>query len=90
MNKEFKRNVLITEITNELCDFKNDNLYQCPNCEKIFEWDDVNYNPEESSYTCPKCRTTFNENGLQNVSVIDYIEEIYLTYKGEEERWKIQ
>lgn len=85
MNNQLLKNVIFNEITNELDNFKNENLYQCQHCGKIFEWNDVDYNPEENSYTCPECRTTFNEEELQNASVIDYIEEWYLTYKGEEQ-----
>jgi transposase-like protein len=84
MNSEFERNVVLNEIADELSDFKSESLYQCPYCEKILKWDDVNYYPEESSYTCPKCLTTFNENELQTVSLITYIEEMFLRYKGDE------
>jgi len=90
MNKEFEKKIVLNEITNELNKFTNKDLYQCPYCEETFEWDDMNYNPEESSYTCPKCRVTFDETELQNISILDYIEEIYLTYKGVKNETKFE
>ena len=46
---------------------------------------ETNYNPEESTYTCPKCRQTFNENELLEVTLLDYITDLFITYKGEKE-----
>lgn len=82
MKKEIEQQFVFNSILEELKEFKNRNLYRCPYCEKIFEWNDVNYNPEDSIFTCPKCTTAYEETELENISMYDYIEEIYLTYKG--------
>lgn len=82
MKKEIEQQVVFNSILEELKEFKNKNLYRCPYCKKIFEWNDVNYNPEDGTFTCPKCTTTYDETELENISMYDYIEEIYLTYKG--------
>ena len=81
-------NNILEEIKNDLQKFKHEDLKQCPYCSEFFEWDDVNYNPEESTYTCPICRETFDEKELQSVSFIDYIEEVFAVYKGEKENGK--
>jgi predicted RNA-binding Zn-ribbon protein involved in translation (DUF1610 family) len=88
MNKEVLKNCILEEIKDDLEQFKNENLICCPNCDKITKWDDVNYNPEENEYTCPNCQFTTCETDFFNVSILDYIEEIYLSYKtkyGDEE-----
>ena len=60
-------------------------LKQCPYCSEVFEWDDVNYNPEESTYICPICRETVDETDLQSVGFIDYIEEVFSVDRGANE-----
>lgn len=75
-------NNILEEIKNDLQKFKHQNLKQRPCCNEIHEWDDANYNPEEQTYTCPICRKTFDENELQSISFIDFIEEIFAVYKG--------
>lgn len=75
-------NNILEEIKSDLQKFKHEDLKQCPYCSEVFEWDDVNYNPEESTYICPICRETFDEKELQSVSFIDYIEEVFAVYKG--------
>lgn len=82
MKKIFK-DVVFDEIKNTLEKFTSKNLYQCPNCDCINEWDDTNYNPEESTYTCKECRQTFDENELQQVTLLDYITDLFITYKGD-------
>ena len=76
-------NNILEEIKNDLQKFKHENLKECPYCGEIFEWDDVNYNPEESTYTCKECRQTFDENELQQVTLLDYITDLFITYKGD-------
>lgn len=80
MKKELK-GLMFNELTNELDKFENNNLYKCPCCGKTFGWDDVNYYPEESIYTCPECFQTLDENQLQIVTALDYIEQVYLCYR---------
>ena len=53
-------NNILEEIKNDLQKFKHEDLKQCPYCSEVFEWDDVNYNPEESTCICPICRETFD------------------------------
>ena len=84
MKKIFK-NVVFDEIKNTLEKFTNKNLYQCPNCDCIDEWDDTYYNPEDSTYTCKKCMHTFNENELLEVTLLDYITDLFITYKGDKD-----
>ena len=81
-------NNILEEIKNDLQKFKHEDLKQCPYCSEVFEWDDVNYNPEESTYICPICRETVEETDLQSVNFIDYIEEVFSVYKGEKENGK--
>ncbi len=81
MDKDLEKKLVINDLLDNLRQFKSETLHRCPCCEKIIEWDDVNYNPEERTYTCPHCNNTFDENELENISIYDYIEEIYLTYK---------
>ena len=82
MKTDFEQSILLNGLSNDLKTFESKKLYRCPYCEKIHEWDDVNYNPEDGTFTCPKCTTTYDETELENISMYDYIEEIYLTYKG--------
>ena len=88
MKKEIEQKIVFNEILEDLKQFKNKNLYRCPYCDAMIEWDDVNYNLEESTYICPICRETFDEKELQSVSFIDYIEEVFAVYKGEKENGK--
>ena len=48
---EFEEKVVYEAIKDELKKFRNNSLYRCPHCEKIIEWNDANYNPEESTFT---------------------------------------
>ena len=80
--KDFQKNVVLSEIKNTLEKFTNKNLYECPCCECINEWDYKNYNPEECTYTCNECLNLFDENELQEVTFLDYITEIFINYKG--------
>ena len=86
---EFEEEIVYETIKDELKKFRNSNLYKCSYCEKFIEWDDANYNPEESTYICPICRETFDEKELQSVSFIDYIEEVFSVYKGVNRKWEI-
>lgn len=82
MKKDFEEKIVFNQMIEELKDFKNEKLYRCPYCEKIIEWDDANYNPEENTFTCPLCNETYDETELECISIYDYIEEMYLTYKS--------
>ena len=78
---EFEEEILYETIKDELKKFRNSNLYKCSYCEKFIEWDDANYNPEESAYSCQKCKHTFNENELEALSIFDIIEEMFIAFK---------
>lgn len=78
---EFEEEVIFNAIKNELKNFRNNNLYRCSCCEKIIEWDDANYNPEEETYTCQKCKHTLNESELEALSIYELIEEMFLAFK---------
>ncbi len=81
MKKEIKEQIVLKEIVDDLKQLEHKNLHQCPYCDEVFEWNDVDYNPEEQTYTCPYCKQTFDENELQSVSFIDYIQEMFLAYQ---------
>ena len=78
---EFEEEIVYETIKDELKKFRNSNLYKCPYCEKFIEWDDANYNPEESAYSCQKCKHIFNENELEALSIFDIIEEMFIAFK---------
>lgn len=81
--KEIYKKIVFDEIRETLDKFTSKSLYQCPCCEKIIEWDDANYYPDENSYTCPECMHSFDEDALQEITLLDYIEELFLRYKGD-------
>ena len=56
MSKELEELAFLNGLRDDLKQFESKNIYRCPCCEKIQEWDDVNYNPEENTYTCPYCK----------------------------------
>lgn len=80
MNKELQEKITLNAIIEDLIKFKHKDLHQCPYCDETFEWNDADYNPEEQTYTCPVCRQNFDENELQNITFVDYIQETYLAY----------
>ena len=53
MNKDLKEQIILSSIIEDLRKFEHKDLYQCPYCDEVFEWNDVDYNPEEQAYTCP-------------------------------------
>lgn len=83
MKNKFEENVILNSIIDELRKFEHKDMYQCPNCDLYFSWDDVDYNPEEGIYICPHCKEIIQEEDLQSVNLIDYIEDVFMTYKGE-------
>ena len=80
MNKELQEKITLNAIIEDLRKFEHKDLHQFPYCDETFEWNDADYNPEESPYTCPVCRQTFDKNELQNITFVDYIQETYLAY----------
>ena len=78
---EFEEKVVYEAIKDELKNFRNNSLYRCPHCEKIIEWNDANYNPEESVYTCQKCNDAFEEYELEELSMFDFLEEMFLAFQ---------
>ena len=81
MNKDLKEQIILSSLIDDLRKFEHKDLHQCPYCDEVFEWNDVDYNPEEQAYTCPFCKETFDENELQSVSFIDYIQEMFLAFQ---------
>lgn len=53
--------------------YNESRMYRCPECGAMIEWDDDCYDSEESTYTCPQCETTFDEDELQALSIHDYL-----------------
>lgn len=84
MNSKEKE-IVLNEIIKTFQEFKHKSLVRCPNCEKVIEWQDANYNPAESIYTCPKCLHEINEYEFEQISIVDYLEEIYLAYLTQEQ-----
>ena len=82
MSKELEELAFLNGLRDDLKQFESKNIYRCPCCEKIQEWDDVNYNPEENSYTCPHCKETFNEIELEHINALDYFVDMFITYKS--------
>ena len=74
---EFEEKVVYAAIKDELKKFRNSSLYRCPHCEKIIEWNDANYNPEESIYTYQKRKNTFEKNESDALSVFIILEEMF-------------
>ena len=72
---------MITNLKQELENFTSLNLFRCPKCGKIFEWNNARYYPEDRLYECQKCLASIYEDALEQVNVIDYFEELYLNYK---------
>lgn len=88
MNLDLQKEIIIKELKDDLTQFTNKDLYECSCCGYIFSWNDANYNPEKCTYTCENCRQTFDETELQNVSVLDYVEDMYLSYKVNKNNFK--
>ena len=83
MKNKIEENVILNSIIDELRRFERQDLYRCYYCNLYFNWNDADYNPEDQTYTCPFCRNTFDENELESVSLMDYIEDIFMAYKGD-------
>ena len=83
MNKDLKEQSILSSIIDDLRKFEHKELHQCPYCDEVFEWNDADYNPEDKTYTCPFCRNTFDESELESVSLMAYIEDIFMAYKGD-------
>ena len=81
MLNENEEKIILNGFREVLKHFTNNQLYRCPCCGKIIEWDDANYNPEDATYTCPKCGETFNEFTLQAISLYELIEEMFIAFK---------
>jgi len=82
MKKELEELAFLNGLRDDLKQFKSENIYCCPYCEKIQEWDNVYYNAEESTYTCSHCKETFNEDELEHINAFDYFADMFITYKS--------
>lgn len=72
-NEEHNRN-LCKNIVTEIEAYSESRMYRCPECGAIIEWDDERYAPDENAYTCPQCEMTFDADGLEALSIYDYLE----------------
>ncbi|MBQ8749092.1 MAG: hypothetical protein IJZ29_01290 [Clostridia bacterium] len=79
---------MLTDFKSELKKYVGKNIHRCPLCEKIFEWDDYYYNPEDSIYTCPCCLTDFDESQLLDVNASELFEDMFLAYKERNQVYK--
>ena len=82
MKTDFEQSILLNGLSNDLKTFESKKLYRCPYCEKIHEWDDVNYNPEENTYTCPLCKNTFEKSELEHINALEYFLDMFHNYKS--------
>ena len=64
-------------IAKDLEAYASGNLYRCPECGEVIEWDNDQYNEETVAYTCQECDTTFEEHELEALSLYDYFEDCY-------------
>ena len=83
MKDDFEQSIILNQIIEEMKQFKNEKILRCPNCQKILEWDDGNFNPEDNTFTCQHCRFTEDESTFERIDLCDYVTEIYLTFRGE-------
>ena len=81
MENEIEKKQIFNQVADDLKKYIGKDTIQCPNCLKIFEWDNANYNPEERTYTCPHCLNCSDEDEFGHFSMYDYIQEIYQNYK---------
>lgn len=75
--------VILNSIIDELRRFERQDLDRCYYCNLYFNWNDADYNLEDKTYTCHFCRNTFDESELESVSIMDYIKDIFMAYKGD-------
>ena len=59
-------------IAEEIESFCGKNKYRCPICGEVFEWDDANYDPAESMYTCNMCMATVREGDFEAICFEDF------------------
>ena len=83
MKDDFEQSIILNQIIEEMKQFKNARILRCPNCQKILEWDDANFNPEDNTFICQHCRYTDDESNFERIDLCDYVAEIYLTFRGE-------
>lgn len=61
-------------IAEELEKYANGEYFRCPECCSVFTWDDVEDGDE---YHCPHCDEMFLEGDLEQLSVHDWLEDIF-------------
>ncbi len=71
-NEEHNKNIC-KNIANEIEAYNEHRMYRCPECGEVIEWNDDCYDLEESTFTCPRCEATFDEDELQALSIYDYL-----------------
>lgn len=76
-NENYEHCVNIAE---EIKRYARGDMYRCPECGEIIEWDNNQYNDEYCTYTCPSCGEVIEESELEALNLYDYFEDsIYNT-----------
>ena len=64
-------------IADNLKAYYNGEMYRCPECGEVIEWDNYQYNEETAVYTCQECEATIEEYELEALSLYDYFDDCY-------------
>lgn len=51
-------------------------IYRCPECGAEFEYDPNACDDDTFNYTCPECEAVFPEEELEQVTLLDYFEDV--------------
>lgn len=63
-------------IAKEIESYAAGNVYRCPECGETIQWQNKQYNIDDSTYTCPCCNSEFDESDLEALSLYDYFEDV--------------
>lgn len=64
-------------IAEEIERIENGNCYRCPTCCEIIEWDNDQYNDDETTYICPCCNHAVDESELEPFTLYDYFNDVF-------------
>ena len=78
---EFEEKVVYEAIKDEFKSLETIVYTDVHTVKKIIEWNDANYNPEESTYNCQKCKDTFEESEFEALSMFEILEEMFIAFR---------
>lgn len=65
-------------IADELDDYAAGNVYRCPHCGEAISLQDEHENEDgDTVYKCPMCGEDFEETDAEQLSIYDYLDEVY-------------